>query len=122
MKIKVRKQRKVCILDCSGQLTSGTGDLELRKALDAALSRGERRIVLNYSDLRYMDSAGVGETVACSSRALEQSGVVKILLAEQGVIPLLVTVTLENPRPAARYARPLCVEVQKRPAAGEFSR
>ena len=93
MKIKVRKQKKVCILDCSGQMTLGSGDLKLRRELKAALDRGERRIVLNYTDLSYMDSAGVGETVACSKRALERAGVVKILLSEQGVVPRIFDVT-----------------------------
>ena len=71
MTIKARMREKVCILECAGDLTLGAGELDLRRELEAVVARGEKRIVLDYRGLRFMDSAGVGETVACAKRALE---------------------------------------------------
>lgn len=93
MKVRVREENDVCVIDCEGQLTYGGNELKLRDALRTALDGGKRKIVLNYSGLANMDSAGVGETVACAKRALERAGVVKIVIPEAGLVPRIFAVT-----------------------------
>ena len=64
MHIEVRQARDVMILDLKGRLTAGLGDQMLRDAIDELLAEGRRRILLNLSEVAFLDSAGVGELVA----------------------------------------------------------
>ena len=64
MHIEVRQARDVMILDLKGRLTAGLGDQMLRDAVDELLAEGRRRILLNLSEVSFLDSAGVGELVA----------------------------------------------------------
>ena len=64
MHIEVRQVNDVMILDLKGRLTAGLGDQILREAVDELLAEGHRRILLNLSEVSFLDSAGVGELVA----------------------------------------------------------
>jgi anti-sigma B factor antagonist len=64
MHIEVRQVKDVMILDLKGRLTAGLGDQILREAVDELLAEGHRRILLNLSEVAFLDSAGVGELVA----------------------------------------------------------
>lgn len=64
MHVDVRKHGEVVILDLQGKLTAGLGDEILRASLDELLGEGWRKILVNLSEVGFMDSAGVGELVA----------------------------------------------------------
>jgi anti-sigma B factor antagonist len=64
MHIEVRQAKEVMILDLKGRLTAGLGDQILHDAIDELLAEGRRRILLNLSEVSFLDSAGVGELVA----------------------------------------------------------
>lgn len=92
MDIEVRRRKGVCIIDCAGQLTLDSGDTVLRREFKNLLASGERYFVLELTRLNYMDSAGVGETVACYKRAAEQNGVIKIVMREKSVVRKIFSV------------------------------
>ena len=93
MTIEVRKRRGICIVDCSGRMILGGGDIALMKEFKRILEIGERRFVLNMTGLQYMDSAGVGATVACAKRAADRGGVIKIVMSPEGVVRRIFSVT-----------------------------
>jgi len=64
MHLEVRQSRDVVILDLKGRLTAGLGDQILRDAIDELLAENRRRILLNLSEVAFVDSAGLGELVA----------------------------------------------------------
>jgi anti-anti-sigma factor len=64
MHLEVRQSRDVVILDLRGRLTAGLGDQILREAIDELLAENRRRILLNLSEVAFVDSAGLGELVA----------------------------------------------------------
>jgi anti-sigma B factor antagonist len=64
MHLEVRQSRDVVILDLRGRLTAGLGDQILREAIDELLAEDRRRILLNLSEVAFVDSAGLGELVA----------------------------------------------------------
>jgi anti-sigma B factor antagonist len=64
MHVGVRQIQDVVILDLKGRLTAGLGDQILRDAIDELLAEGRRQILLNLSDVAFVDSAGIGELVA----------------------------------------------------------
>ena len=86
MRIGTRKARTVCIVNAAGRLVLGDGEKELRTRLSALLAEGERRFVFNLDGLTAIDSAGVGEIVACYQRAAESAAVMKIALGPEGQV------------------------------------
>jgi anti-anti-sigma factor len=75
-----RKKGKICIIALSGRLTLGEVEVKLKRSFVALLDTGERRFLFNMAAVPYIDSAGVGELVACAKRAYEKGGVIKIVL------------------------------------------
>jgi anti-sigma B factor antagonist len=84
MTIEIDKQRNVNVLRLSGRLTVGRGDTALRDTFRALLRAGERFFIFDMTALTHMDSAGVGETVACYKRACDAGGVIKVVLPPDG--------------------------------------
>lgn len=64
MHVEVRQVQDVVILDLKGRLTAGFGDQILREAIDELLAEERKKILLNLSDVAFVDSAGIGELVS----------------------------------------------------------
>ena len=64
MHVEMRKTGDVVVVDLSGKLTAGLGDQILSETIDELLAEGWKKILLNLSEIAFMDSAGVGELVA----------------------------------------------------------
>jgi anti-anti-sigma factor len=85
MHVDIRKSGEVVVADLSGKLTAGLGDRILRETLDTLLADGWRKILLNLSEVSFMDSAGVGELVAGLRTARNLGASVKLLNANERV-------------------------------------
>ncbi len=96
MKAVVRKIGNVSVVDIAGKITIGEGDVVLRETVSELLDAGETRILLNLEKVKYMDSAGIGELVACYKRAKENEGTVKLLNPSGKVYDLLQLTKLEE--------------------------
>ena|SRR6185436_448954 len=85
MRVDIRQAGDVVIVDLHGKLSAGGGDRVLKETLDDLLSDNRKKILLNLSDVSFMDSAGVGELVAGlrTSRGLGAS--LKLLNANERV-------------------------------------
>lgn len=64
MHVEIRKAGDVVVVDLKGKLTAGLGDQILRETVDELLGENWKKILLNLSEVSFMDSAGVGELVA----------------------------------------------------------
>lgn len=96
MKSAVRQSGDVAVVDLSGKITIGEGDVVLRDRVHALLEEGKKRILLNLEKVSYMDSAGIGELVACYKRAREKGGTLKLLKPSGKVQDLLQLTKLEE--------------------------
>ena len=96
MKSSVRTIGHVSVVDFSGKITIGEGDVVLRNTVQDLLESGKRNILLNLEKVSYMDSAGIGELVACYKRAKEKEGTVKLLNPSGKVYDLLSLTKLEE--------------------------
>jgi anti-sigma B factor antagonist len=96
MKINVRIVGNVAVVDLSGKITIGEGDIQLRDKIHELLEGGRKDVLLNMEKVSYMDSAGIGELVACYKRAREKSGTVKLLKASGKVADLLQLTKLQE--------------------------
>ena len=96
MKANVRAQGDVSVVDLSGKITIGEGDVLLRDTIETLLKEGRQKILLNLARVSYMDSAGIGELVACYKRSREKGGELKLLNPSGKVYDLLQLTKLEE--------------------------
>jgi anti-sigma B factor antagonist len=70
MDIAVRNTGDVTIVDFNGRLAIGVSDGVLPRVVEQILGEGGKKILLNLSDMDYIDSNGLGELV----QAFRESG------------------------------------------------
>ena len=64
MKISTRPIEDVTILAPRGKISIGVGDVQLREAINEAVERGARKLLLDLNGVTRMDSSGMGELIA----------------------------------------------------------
>jgi len=79
MKSEIRDHGDVRIIQLSGKVTIGTGDVKIRELIDAALDAGKSRIVLDLGGVTAIDSSGIGEMVASYTTVTKRGGTLKLL-------------------------------------------
>jgi anti-sigma B factor antagonist len=62
------------LLKCVGRITLGEGSVVLRDTVRDALVGGAKNIVLDLSDVSYMDSSGIGELVSAFTTTRNSGG------------------------------------------------
>ena len=67
----------VAVIRVDGQLIVGNRQ-ELKDLIQAALERGERRILVDFSHTGYIDSSGLGALVSMCKRVRELGGELKL--------------------------------------------
>lgn len=78
MKISDREIGDVTVLALKGKVTIGSGDVALREAIDEALGKGRKNLVVDLGGVSKMDSSGLGELVAAHNTVTEQNGKIKL--------------------------------------------
>lgn len=79
MKSEIRDHQDVRIIQLSGKVTIGAGDVKIRELIDAALDAGKSRIVLDLGGVTAIDSSGIGEMVASYTTVTKRGGSLKLL-------------------------------------------
>ena len=64
----------VTIVDLNGKMTLGEGDELLRDKVNSLIQQGQKKIILNLSEVPYIDSAGLGEIVRTYTTVSRQGG------------------------------------------------
>jgi anti-sigma B factor antagonist len=89
VKIKDRQVGDVTVMDVSGRITLGEGSSTLRDALRDLAAKGHKKILLNLSDVNYIDSSGIGELVSGFTSISNLGGNLKLLGLTKRVKDLL---------------------------------
>ena len=96
MKANVRQIGDISVVDISGKITIGKGDVVLRETVVGLLEDSQRKILLNLEGVPYMDSAGIGEVVACLKRVQDRGGFMKLLNPKEKVYDVLLLTKLDQ--------------------------
>ncbi len=89
LSINTRHSSGVAIIDLDGRITLGEGTGLLRDSVKDALAKGEKNILLNLGGVSYIDSAGLGELVGCSTTVKNAGGTLKLLQLQKKIKDLM---------------------------------
>lgn len=73
----------VTVITLMGRITLGQGVQRLREAIGAVMERGRTRLLLNFDEVFYVDSSGLGEMVASLRRVSNAGGEIKLMKLNQ---------------------------------------
>ena len=94
MKIAVRTIGDAKIVDCSGKITLGEDTMSLRKIVGDLLQSNVKKIILNFAEVSYIDSSGIGELVSTYTTVLNKGGHLKLLHLTKKIQQLLAITKL----------------------------
>ena len=89
---KRRASADVTVLALVGRLTLGRECQELEWQVEDLLKNQEKKIILDFSELSYLDSTGVGILVMCSGKVKQAGGELRVVGA-QGVVEQTLKMT-----------------------------
>ncbi len=89
LKFDIRHVDKVAIVDLSGRLTMGEAAGMLRDTIKELIAEDCKQIVLNLSDVSYIDSSGLGELVGAFATLSNRGGRLKLLNLQKRVHELM---------------------------------
>lgn len=89
MTLHTRQVDGVTILDLSGRIVLGEGSIQLRNSIKELVNKGQKHILLNLSDVNYIDSSGLGELVSAYTTVRNAGGELKLLGLTKKVHDLL---------------------------------
>jgi anti-sigma B factor antagonist len=69
----------VIVLHLTGPITLGQGTSKFRDLIHETLESGKKKILLNMSEVYYLDSSGLGELVAAYATVTRQGGKLKLM-------------------------------------------
>ena len=79
LKADNRQVDGVAIVDLTGRIVLGEATTTLREVLQNLASQGQKKILLNLSEVSYIDSSGLGALVSGYTTITGQSGQLKLL-------------------------------------------
>jgi anti-sigma B factor antagonist len=89
MQTATRRVGEVTVLDISGRITLGEGNVILREIVRDLAEKGQKALVLNLGEVHYIDSSGVGELVKAHTTIRGQGGQLKLTNLSKRVDDLL---------------------------------
>jgi anti-sigma B factor antagonist len=89
MRAATRELGEITIVDIKGRITIGEGNVMLREIMVGLLQKGKKHVLLNMTDVAYLDSAGIGELVRSHTSVRKQGGQMKLASVNKNVQELL---------------------------------
>ncbi|MFI5176192.1 MAG: STAS domain-containing protein [Terriglobia bacterium] len=96
MQASTRQVHGVTIVDLIGSIKEGKDISALRDTVEGLLGKGQKKILLNLSDINHMDSSGLGALVRALTSVRNQGGELKLLHLTKKVHDLLQITKLYN--------------------------
>ncbi len=88
-KLTSRRVGDVTVVDAAGRITLGEGASTFREKIRELVGQGEKKILLNLSEVSYIDSSGIGEMVSGFTTVTNNGGQLKLVGLSKRVKDLL---------------------------------
>jgi anti-sigma B factor antagonist len=89
LKISIRETPQAAILDMSGRLTLGEALGDFRDSIRETLASDRKNILLNLSEVSYIDSSGLGQLIGSYATVTDRGGQMKLFNLQKRVTDLL---------------------------------
>jgi anti-sigma B factor antagonist len=86
----------VTIVDIKGRIVPGEESAALRKLVADFVGKGQRKILLNFVDVNYIDSSGLGNLVSSLVRVRMYDGELKLLNLAKRVYDVMQVTKLDS--------------------------
>jgi anti-sigma B factor antagonist len=96
LRITSRQVGEAVVIEMSGRIKVGEGNLLLREMVGNLAESGKKNIVLNLGEVTYMDSSGLGELVKTHSTIRKLQGELKLVNLSKRVEELLQMTKLSS--------------------------
>ena len=96
MTIGERVVGPVTVLELSGRLVLGEGDEPLKGKVKDLMQQGSTHVMLNMTDVSYVDSAGLGALVGVSLSARHQGRTITLVNPSKRLVELLTMARLQH--------------------------
>jgi anti-sigma B factor antagonist len=94
MDIAERAANGVTVLDITGKIVLGEGDVAIKERIKDLLADGQRKILLNLGSVSYIDSAGLGTLISSYATVKREGGTMKLVNLTKRVQDLLAITKL----------------------------
>lgn len=94
LEVTERQAGDVTILDMNGSVRMGEGAISLRNSIRGLVDGGKKKILLNLSGVKNIDSSGIGELIANYTTVSRDGGQLKLLNLTEKIQNLLVITKL----------------------------
>lgn len=89
VKLTTRQVGDVTVMDAAGRITLGEGASAFRDLIRDLSAKGDKKLVLNLSEVSYIDSSGIGELVSGFTTVTNHGGQLKLVGLSKRVKDLL---------------------------------
>ena len=89
VKLTSRQVGDVTVIDAAGRITLGEGASIFRDTIRDFASKGNKKLLLNLSEVSYIDSSGIGELVSGFTTVTNNGGQLKLVGLSKRVKDLL---------------------------------
>lgn len=89
VKLTTRQVGDVTVIDATGRITLGDAASNFRDTIRELAAQGNKKILLNLSEVSYIDSSGIGELVSGFTTVTNHGGNLKLLGLNKRVKDLL---------------------------------
>ena len=94
MDMSKRQVGDVTILDLKGRITIGSGDMQLRFAVQEVMNSGATKVLINMQNVSTIDSSGIGELVSAYTTATNRGAKLKLINLPAKVADILTITQL----------------------------
>jgi anti-sigma B factor antagonist len=89
VKLTSRQVGDVTVVDAAGRITLGEGARVFRDTIRDLTAKGNKKLLINLSEVSYIDSSGIGEMVSAFTSVTNAGGQLKLLGLSKRVKDLL---------------------------------
>ncbi len=89
VEIQTTVHNGITIIACNGQITLGLGSNQFRAVLRELLQQGAQAIIVDFAQVSYLDSTGIGELVGAYTAAHNSGAAIKLAAVPEKILELL---------------------------------